>query len=75
MSRPFQPTESKSLFVGRERELKQITGILDSGKPARWLIQIHGDGGIGKTRLLESLRDPSEWNPSHLTSWVYWYRL
>jgi tetratricopeptide (TPR) repeat protein len=57
MARPFQPTESKKLFVGRERELKQITGILDSGKPAKWLIQIHGDGGIGKTRLLESLRD------------------
>ena len=57
MARPFQPTESKKLFVGRERELKQITGVLDSGRTAKWLIQIHGDGGIGKTRLLESLRD------------------
>ncbi|MGH7452315.1 MAG: hypothetical protein ACRENG_13290, partial [bacterium] len=57
MARPFQPTESKQLFVGRERELKLITGILDSGRPAQWLVQFHGDGGIGKTRLLESLRD------------------
>jgi hypothetical protein len=56
MARSFQPTESKKLFVGRACELKQITAILDSGKPAKWLIQIHG-GGIGKTPLLEFLHD------------------
>ncbi len=56
MARPFQPTESKKLFVGRKRELEQIDGVLVGGQP-QWVIQIHGDGGIGKTRLLESLRD------------------
>jgi tetratricopeptide (TPR) repeat protein len=56
MARQFQPTDSKHLFVGRERELEQMARILEEGQ-SQWLIQIHGDGGIGKTHLLESLRD------------------
>ncbi|MGH7595626.1 MAG: tetratricopeptide repeat protein [bacterium] len=56
MARHFQPTGSKSFFVGRKRELEQINRVLLGGQP-HWIIQIQGDGGIGKTRLLEFLRD------------------
>jgi len=57
MAREFQPTDSKSFFVGRRHELAQITGLLDVGQTPTWLIQLQGDGGIGKTRLLESLHE------------------
>jgi predicted ATPase/class 3 adenylate cyclase/Tfp pilus assembly protein PilF len=42
---PSQPTE----FIGREKELEEISAWLR--EPARRLINIVGPGGIGKTRL------------------------
>jgi hypothetical protein len=56
MARHFQPTDSKSFFVGRKRELEQINRVILGGQP-QWVIQIQRDGGICKTRLLEFLRD------------------
>ena len=56
MARHFQPTDSKSFFVGRKRELEQIDGVLVGGQP-QWVIQIQSDVGIGKTRRLEFLCD------------------
>ncbi|MDZ7292568.1 MAG: tetratricopeptide repeat protein [candidate division KSB1 bacterium] len=69
MAREFQPTDSKNFFVGRMRELEQITRILENGPP-KWLIQVQGDGGIGKTRFLESLRDRLRGNGKKKT-WLY----
>jgi predicted ATPase len=34
-------------FVGRERELRELTGLLDRGR----LLTLTGPGGSGKTRL------------------------
>jgi tetratricopeptide (TPR) repeat protein len=44
-------------FVGRERELEQLSGALDAalaGHGSAWLVG--GESGIGKTRLVDELR-------------------
>jgi hypothetical protein len=41
-------------FVGRERELEQLEGLLVDDPPAN-LVFIHGEGGIGKSTLLREL--------------------
>jgi len=56
MARQFKPTDGKQLFVGRTHEFAQIDQVLETGKP-QWQICVQGDGGIGKTRLLEALRE------------------
>ena len=46
----------KPALVGRSRELAEIEGALDrlaDGQP--WLVQIAGEPGIGKSRLLTEL--------------------
>jgi len=50
----FQPTVSREVFVGRQRELQQINEVL-SGTSAQWIVQIVGNGGIGKTQLLHQI--------------------
>jgi DNA-binding SARP family transcriptional activator/predicted ATPase len=44
-SLPFPATK----FIGRQKELEQITNLLS--QPDCWLLTILGPGGIGKTRL------------------------
>ena len=39
-------------FIGRERELAELTRAIDAGVPTIW---ISGASGIGKTALLEQL--------------------
>jgi tetratricopeptide (TPR) repeat protein len=56
MPRQFQPTDSRNFFVGRKHELKSVIQLLQNGQ-GKWLIQILGEAGIGKTRFLEQLRD------------------
>lgn len=55
MSTMFEPTSSKETFVGRQQERQMFASILKGERP-EWIIHIPGDGGIGKTRLLEMIR-------------------
>lgn len=43
-------------FIGREEELDIVKGMLDEQGTLR-ILSVHGDGGIGKTRLLEEIRE------------------
>jgi tetratricopeptide (TPR) repeat protein len=52
MSLVFLPSQSKTIFVGREEQIKGFESIL-KGELPKWILHIPGDGGIGKTRLLE----------------------
>lgn len=54
MPKQFNPTNSRDIFVGREKELNKVRGLL-SGSGKKWIIQLTGDGGIGKTRFLHRL--------------------
>lgn len=51
----FAPTVSKEIFVGRGDELG-VFGEMLSGKCREWVLYIPGGGGIGKTRLLQCMR-------------------
>jgi hypothetical protein len=51
----FTPTVSKDIFVGRGQEVQDFKNILD-GKCPEWLIYFPGGGGIGKTRLMQKMR-------------------
>ncbi len=46
---PNNLPEQATLFVGRERELADLTGMLLDGDTR--LVTVHGHGGCGKTRL------------------------
>lgn len=57
------PVHSSLTMVGRDDELAEATSVLDdavraakTGSPQRVLL-LSGDAGVGKTRLLRSLRD------------------
>jgi tetratricopeptide (TPR) repeat protein len=52
----IEPTPSKRLFVGRAQELGIFDQMLRRERP-EWVAHILGPGGIGKTRLLEQVRD------------------
>lgn len=52
MSLVFLPSQSKTIFVGREEQIEGFEKIL-KGNSAQWILHIPGNGGIGKTRLLE----------------------
>ena len=56
MSLVFLPSQSKTIFVGREEHLGVFQSILRGERP-EWILHIPGDGGIGKTRLLEQYED------------------
>ena len=53
-----EPEQEASLpFSGRETEMEFMLGALDAAREGRGgLIEVIGDAGIGKTRLLEELR-------------------
>jgi tetratricopeptide (TPR) repeat protein len=61
MASEFQPTSSKEFFVGREDKLDVFHAVW-SGQRPEWIIYIPGEGGIGKTRLLQRYREKAlEW--------------
>ena len=45
MPKQFKPTDSKSLFVGREREFERIDRLLEN-RQAEWLIWVNSPGTI-----------------------------
>ncbi len=65
MSNSFQPTTSKETFVGRQFERQMFTSILKGERP-EWIVHIPGEGGIGKTRLLEMIRQDAPRRVSNL---------
>lgn len=58
MVQSFKPTSSKSLFAGRAEELQAFDDILNGRRP-EWIVHVPGPGGLGKTRLLDQMRDRS----------------
>lgn len=40
------------IFIGREKEIELFEQMLDETKDTKWILNIYGKGGIGKTRLL-----------------------
>ena len=43
---------SESIFIGREQEIAQFEKML-SGDTSKWILYQKGDGGVGKTQLLQ----------------------
>jgi len=43
----------KDIFVGREAEVERFRQILAAAGQAPWVVNVRGQGGIGKTRLSE----------------------
>ncbi len=48
--KPTNMRPRNNLFIGRSKELQEITSLL--GEPDHRLVTLHGQGGIGKTRLV-----------------------
>jgi len=54
ISRPHFATRMHGLFVGRERELMRLRGLLEQARlRRRQLVLLQGEPGVGKTRLAE----------------------
>jgi tetratricopeptide (TPR) repeat protein len=51
-------TREKVAFIGREKELDDIDALIDDAGQ-RHVLFIKGAGGVGKTRLLQEIRDRS----------------
>lgn len=49
--KPDFGSETKPPFVGREREIHEVTSLLDQ----KYLVMLEGEPGIGKSRLAEEL--------------------
>lgn len=48
---------SKTKYIGREKELSLLSGLLDDVREGRGkLVLVGGEAGIGKTRLIEQMR-------------------
>jgi class 3 adenylate cyclase len=57
-ARRGRPRSEPSSLVGRERETAQLRGVADALRDGRGqLLFLEGDPGIGKSRMLEWLRD------------------
>ncbi|MFQ5633263.1 MAG: AAA family ATPase, partial [bacterium] len=56
MSKQFKPTQSSDVFVGRRKQIDNVLQLFEKNKK-KWLVHITGDGGIGKTRFLQVLRN------------------
>ena len=46
----------RKVFVGREKELSDFRDLLAYPESETWILNVYGDGGIGKTWLLEQFR-------------------
>lgn len=57
--RSAQRQARADLFVGRERELRVFEELLATGDAPR-IMFVHGPGGIGKSRLVDSFQDIAE---------------
>lgn len=49
-------TREKVAFIGRESEIKQVETLIDAWGQ-RSVLFIQGEGGVGKTRLLQEIRE------------------
>ncbi len=67
MTSNFIPTESKQLFIGRDQDIDVVTKVINRQK-MEWIIHIPGDGGIGKTRLLDQVLHLAEKRPHTLVT-------
>jgi tetratricopeptide (TPR) repeat protein len=67
MPNHFHPTDSKERFEGRIEELNKFEALL-TGQSPKWIIHVPGPGGIGKTKLLEQMRDRSVMLPRTLVT-------
>ncbi|MBN1886375.1 MAG: ATP-binding protein [Thermoflexales bacterium] len=45
------PPYSPIIFIGREKEVKLFERMLDN-QEAQWILNLYGEGGMGKTQLL-----------------------
>jgi tetratricopeptide (TPR) repeat protein len=48
---------SPIIFIGREKELALFEKMLDEPGIPRWILNLHGEGGLGKTQLLHRFAD------------------
>ena len=49
-------TREKVAFIGRESEIEQVETLIDT-RGQRRVLFIQGEGGVGKTRLLQEIRE------------------
>lgn len=56
------PESLAQIFVGRRRELDELSAMLDDtrGGSGSWLVVVSGEAGIGKTRIAERIADSAE---------------
>ena len=56
------PVANRSVFVGREAELRQFKSVLEAlrARNSGHVVYVRGDAGIGKTRLVEQMRSLAE---------------
>ena len=43
---------SPIIFIGREKEIALFEQMLEKPDDGKWILHLHGQGGIGKTQLL-----------------------
>jgi class 3 adenylate cyclase/tetratricopeptide (TPR) repeat protein len=56
------PVANRSVFVGREAELRQFKSVLEAlrARNSGHVVYVRGEAGIGKTRLVEQMRSLAE---------------
>ncbi len=69
---PQAPRLETSEFVGRQRELERLLGLLEPTPGRPLLVLVAGESGLGKTRLLQELADYGSNLPGTVT-WGYGY--
>ncbi|MBD3338202.1 MAG: tetratricopeptide repeat protein [Candidatus Lokiarchaeota archaeon] len=44
---------SPKIFIGRKKEIELFEKMLEDENSVKWILNIHGPGGLGKTQLME----------------------